>query len=141
MQITSQILPVVREDSLARRCCIQGEVFLCFLAGKITEAVSGGHLSFQDMELCHSNRKVPPINREKFLKSIPINPENFLKIIPMNLKCQKSVPEMNFYKKTIPIYPENFQQKLLKPHTHKSALYHEKDMYPKKWHNPVPWTS
>ena len=28
--------------------------------------------------------KVPPINPEKFLKSIPINPEKFLKSIPIN---------------------------------------------------------
>ena len=51
----------------------------------------GGNLSFQDTGLCHSSPKIPPINPEKFVKSIPINLEDFLKIIPINPEMPKQL--------------------------------------------------
>ena len=109
----------------------------------------GSNLSFQDTGLCHSNRKSTtyksveilksiPINAEKFLKSIPINPEKFLKIIPINPEMPKKLTNelilTEIYThnsgkckkllKTIPINPDSIMKR-----------------YPKKWHNPVPWTS
>ena len=56
---------------------------------KLRPPGGGGNFSFQDTGLCHSNRKVPRINPENFLKSIPINLENFLKIISINLEMPK----------------------------------------------------
>ena len=38
--------------------------------------------------------KVPPINPEKFLKSIPIYLENFLKIIPINPEMPKQLTNL-----------------------------------------------
>ena len=51
----------------------------------------GGHLTFQNTGLCHSNGKVTPINPRKFLNSIPINPEKFPKIIPINPEMPKQL--------------------------------------------------